>query len=81
MLNVVPVKIAGDRVAEPRERNADVILMLDTLSEAGAAPETTLDASVRAAASLAGALSDSIDRALVSPPALVIAPKRPTPPR
>jgi uncharacterized protein (DUF58 family) len=44
------------------ERNADVILMLDTLSEAGAAPETTLDASVRAAASLAGAYLARKDR-------------------
>jgi uncharacterized protein (DUF58 family) len=45
-----------------QERNADVILMLDTLSEAGAAPETTLDASVRAAASLAGAYLTRKDR-------------------
>src|SRR5262249_20441027 len=45
-----------------QERNADVILMLDTLSEAGAAPETTLDASVRAAASLAGAYLARKDR-------------------
>jgi len=35
-----------------QERNADVVLMLDTLTEAGAAPATTLDASVRAAAAL-----------------------------
>jgi len=35
-----------------QERNADVVLMLDTLSEAGAPPATTLDASVRAAAAL-----------------------------
>ena len=33
-----------------RERNADVVLMLDTLAEVGRAPETTLDWSVRAAA-------------------------------
>jgi uncharacterized protein (DUF58 family) len=45
-----------------QERNADVILMLDTLSEVGAAPETTLDASVRAAASLAGAYLARKDR-------------------
>jgi uncharacterized protein (DUF58 family) len=45
-----------------QERNADVILMLDTLSEAGAAPETTLDASVRAASSLAGAYLARKDR-------------------
>ena len=45
-----------------QERNADVILMLDTLSEAGAAPETTLDASVRAAASLAWAYLARKDR-------------------
>jgi uncharacterized protein (DUF58 family) len=36
-----------------REPNADVVLMLDTLAEVGAAPETTLDLGVRAAASLA----------------------------
>jgi len=35
-----------------QERNADVVLMLDTLTEAGAAPSTTLDASIRAAAAL-----------------------------
>ena len=35
-----------------QERNADVVLMLDTLAEAGAAPATTLDASIRAAAAL-----------------------------
>ena len=35
-----------------QERNADVVVMLDTLTEAGAAPTTTLDASVRAAAAL-----------------------------
>jgi uncharacterized protein (DUF58 family) len=45
-----------------QERNADVILMLDTLVEAGAPPETTLDASVRAAASLAGAYLARKDR-------------------
>ena len=36
-----------------RERNADVVLMLDTLAEVGRAPDTTLDLGVRAAASLA----------------------------
>lgn len=36
-----------------QERNADVVLMLDTLAEAGVAPASTLDASIRAAAALA----------------------------
>jgi uncharacterized protein (DUF58 family) len=45
-----------------QERNADVILMLDTLVEVGAPPETTLDASIRAAASLAGAYLARKDR-------------------
>ena len=36
-----------------QERNADIVLMLDSLSEAGAPPATTLDASIRAAAALA----------------------------
>jgi uncharacterized protein (DUF58 family) len=36
-----------------RERNADVVIMLDTLAEVGRAPDTTLDLGVRAAASLA----------------------------
>jgi uncharacterized protein (DUF58 family) len=36
-----------------QERNADVVLMLDTLTEAGTPPATTLDASIRAAAALA----------------------------
>lgn len=35
------------------ERNADVVLMLDTLAAAGSPPATTLDASIRAAAALA----------------------------
>ena len=35
-----------------QDRNADVVLMLDTLTEAGAPPTTTLDASIRAAAAL-----------------------------
>jgi len=36
-----------------QERNADIVLMLDTLTEAGSPPTTTLDASIRAAAALA----------------------------
>jgi len=44
------------------ERNADVVLMLDTLAEVGAAPETTLDCGVRAAASLATAYLARKDR-------------------
>jgi uncharacterized protein (DUF58 family) len=35
-----------------QERNADVVLMLDTLTEAGVPPTTTLDVSIRAAAAL-----------------------------
>jgi uncharacterized protein (DUF58 family) len=45
-----------------QERNADVVLMLDTLSEAGAPPDTTLDASIRAAAALATAYLARKDR-------------------
>ena len=45
-----------------RERNADVVLMLDTLAEVGAPPETTLDRGVRAAASLATAYLARKDR-------------------
>ena len=45
-----------------RERNADVVLMLDTLAEVGARPETTLDLGVRAAASLATAYLGRKDR-------------------
>ena len=45
-----------------RERNADVVLMLDTLAEVGAAPDTTLDLGVRAAASLATAYLARKDR-------------------
>jgi uncharacterized protein (DUF58 family) len=45
-----------------RERNADVVLMLDTLAEVGAPPETTLDHAVRAAASLATAYLARKDR-------------------
>ena len=44
------------------ERNADVVLMLDTLAEVGVAPETTLDFGVRAAASLATAYLARKDR-------------------
>jgi uncharacterized protein (DUF58 family) len=50
-------------VTQPhRERNADVVLMLDTLAEVGAPPETTLDLGVRAAASLATAYLARKDR-------------------
>ena len=45
-----------------RERNADVVLMLDTLAEVGTPPETTLDLGVRAAASLAAAYLARKDR-------------------
>lgn len=45
-----------------RERNADVVLMLDTLAEVGAPPHTTLDLGVRAAASLAAAYLGRKDR-------------------
>ncbi|MGH7334665.1 MAG: DUF58 domain-containing protein [Candidatus Rokuibacteriota bacterium] len=45
-----------------RERNADVVLMLDTLAEVGRAPATTLDLAVRAAASLAAAYLARKDR-------------------
>jgi uncharacterized protein (DUF58 family) len=45
-----------------RERNADVVLMVDTLSEVGAAPDTTLDCGIRAAASLAAAYLGRKDR-------------------
>jgi uncharacterized protein (DUF58 family) len=45
-----------------RERNADVVLMLDTLAEVGAPSETTLDLGVRAAASLAAAYLGRKDR-------------------
>jgi uncharacterized protein (DUF58 family) len=44
------------------ERNADVVLLLDALSDTGAAPYSTLDASVRAAAALAGAYLARKDR-------------------
>ena len=45
-----------------RERNADVVLMLDTLSEVGPPEETTLDLGVRATASLAAAYLARKDR-------------------
>ena len=45
-----------------RERNADVVLMLDTLAEVGRAPRTTLDFGTRAAASLATAYLARKDR-------------------
>jgi uncharacterized protein (DUF58 family) len=45
-----------------RERNADVVLMLDTLAEAGPARGGTLDLGVRAAASLAAAFLARKDR-------------------
>ena len=44
------------------ERNADVVLMLDTMAEVGTASVTTLDAAVRAAASLATAYLARKDR-------------------
>ena len=45
-----------------QERNADVILLLDSLAETGEAPNTTLDASIRAAASLAAGYLERKDR-------------------
>jgi uncharacterized protein (DUF58 family) len=45
-----------------RERNADVVLMLDTLAEAGAPPATTLDLAIEAATSLAAAYLARKDR-------------------
>lgn len=45
-----------------RERNADVVLMLDTLAEVGPPHGTTLDLAVRAAASLATAYIARKDR-------------------
>jgi uncharacterized protein (DUF58 family) len=47
---------------QQRERNADVVLMLDTLAEAGPPSGTTLDLGVRAAASLATAYLARKDR-------------------
>ncbi len=45
-----------------QERNADVMLMLDTASQVGVAPGTSLDHCVRAAASLASAYLSRKDR-------------------
>jgi uncharacterized protein (DUF58 family) len=45
-----------------QERNADVVLMLDTLAEVGAPPATSLDLCARAAASLASAYLARKDR-------------------
>src|SRR5438093_217347 len=45
-----------------QERNANVVLMLDSLAEAGAPPDTTLDVSIRAAAALATAYLARKDR-------------------
>jgi uncharacterized protein (DUF58 family) len=45
-----------------RERNADVVLMLDTLADVGLAPDSALDHAVRAAASLATAYLARKDR-------------------
>ncbi len=45
-----------------QERNADVVLMLDTLSQVGMGSATTLDASLRAAVSLAAAYLARKDR-------------------
>jgi uncharacterized protein (DUF58 family) len=44
------------------ERNADIVLLLDTLSETGARPHSTLDYGVRAAAAVAGAYLSRKDR-------------------
>ncbi len=45
-----------------QERNADVVLMLDTLASAGAGPTSSLHAALRAAASLAAAYLARKDR-------------------
>jgi uncharacterized protein (DUF58 family) len=45
-----------------QEQNADVVLMLDTLAQVGAPPDTTLDLGVRATASLATAYLARKDR-------------------
>lgn len=47
---------------QQQERNADVVLMLDTLSQVGVGSATTLDASLRAASSLAAAYVARRDR-------------------
>src|SRR5205814_6821972 len=44
------------------EQNADVVLLLDTLSETGVAPFSTLDLTVRAAAAIANAYLARKDR-------------------
>src|SRR5437660_10887691 len=44
------------------ENNADIVLLLDSLSETGEAPYSTLDLSVRAAAALANAYLARKDR-------------------
>src|SRR6185437_14399302 len=44
------------------ERNADIVLLLDALSEIGVRPHSTLDLSVRAAAALANAYLARKDR-------------------
>jgi len=44
------------------ERNADIILLLDTFSDTGAPPRSTVDVSVRAAAALANAYLERKDR-------------------
>lgn len=46
----------------PRERNADIVLMLDTLAQVGEPNEGTLDHAARAAASLAAAYLARKDR-------------------
>ena len=45
-----------------QERSADVVLLLDTLAETGASPDSSLDASVRAVAALASAYIARKDR-------------------
>lgn len=45
-----------------QERNADVVILLDTLSETGAPPNSSLDASVQAVAALASAYIARKDR-------------------
>lgn len=45
-----------------QERNADVVLMLDSLAEVGAPPHTTLDVGIRATAALAAAYLARKDR-------------------
>jgi uncharacterized protein (DUF58 family) len=44
------------------ERNADIVLLLDTFSDTGAPPWSTVDVSVRAAAALANAYLERKDR-------------------